>query len=119
MPAAHLAHFIDAVRKLIPAIFDVYRRRRVWQVAAVDISNAGQFLLALADAERLQLAVQRRALHPDELGGARDVAAETVDLRCQILALKDLARAAEIHRHQVLAADASWGRRQHFADLRR
>ncbi len=35
---------------------------------------------ALADAERLQLAVQRRALHADEFGGARDVAAEAVDL---------------------------------------
>ena len=35
---------------------------------------------ALADAERLQLPVQRRALHADELGGARDVAAEAVDL---------------------------------------
>ncbi len=33
------------------------------------------------DPERLQLAMQRRALHADELGRARDVAAEAVDLR--------------------------------------
>src|SRR5687767_6980877 len=31
----------------------------------------------VAEAERLQLAVQRRALHADEIGGPRDIARET------------------------------------------
>src|SRR5688500_18372679 len=49
------------------------------------------FALAVADAEGLQLAVQRRALHADEIGGAGDVAGEAADLDAQILALERLA----------------------------
>src|SRR5665811_223563 len=56
---------------------------------------------ALADPERFELAVQRRALHADELGSARDVAAETADLRHQIFALKHFARIAQRQSHQV------------------
>ena len=43
---------------------------------------------ALFDAERLQLPMQRRALHADELGGSRYVAAEAADLGDQIVALE-------------------------------
>src|SRR5271156_4099806 len=45
----------------------------------------------LIHAQRLQLAMQRRALHADEFGGAGDVAAESVDLGDQIFALEHLA----------------------------
>ena len=68
------------------------------------------------DAQRPQLAVQRRALHADELGRARDVAAEAVDLRQQVLALEDLARLAQRQRHQVLGAAVD-GQRHVGADL--
>jgi hypothetical protein len=60
--------------------------------------------------------VQRRTLHADELGRARDIAAETVDLRQQVLALEDLARLAQRQRHQVLRA-AVHGERHVGADL--
>ena len=70
------------------------------------------------DAQRAQLAVQRRALHADELRRARDVAAEAVDLRQQILALEDLARLAQRQAHQVLGAAVD--RQRHVgADLLR
>src|SRR4051812_20009640 len=42
------------------------------------------------DVQRLELAVQRRALHADEVGRARDIAAETVDLRHEVLPLEHL-----------------------------
>src|SRR4051794_37275326 len=41
--------------------------------------------------ERLQLAMQRRALHADELRCSRDVAGEAADLGDQIVALEHLA----------------------------
>ena len=75
--------------------------------------------LALADAERLELAVQRRALHADEFGGARDVAAEAVDLREQIFALEHFARLAQRQPHELLAAVAVRHRRHHRADVLR
>jgi hypothetical protein len=46
------------------------------------------------DPERPKFAVQRGALHADELGRARDVAAESVDLSEQIFALENLPRVA-------------------------
>ncbi len=49
-------------------------------------------------AERFQFAVQRRALHADKGRGARDIAAEPVDLRQQIIALEDFARLAQRQR---------------------
>src|SRR3954468_23362460 len=58
--------------------------------------------LRRAHAQRLQFAMQRRALHADESRGAGDVAAEAVDLGDQIVALEDLARLAQGQRnHQV------------------
>src|SRR6185437_16081432 len=53
----------------------------------------------VADAERLQLAVQRRALHADERRGARDVTREAADLDLEIFALERLARLAERRPH--------------------
>src|ERR1041385_2067511 len=47
--------------------------------------------------QRLELAVQRRALHADELGGARDVVVEPADLRLEVFALERLARLAQRH----------------------
>ncbi len=44
--------------------------------------------------QRLELAVQRRAFHADELGGAGDISAEAVDLSQQVFALEQLARLA-------------------------
>ena len=44
--------------------------------------------------------MQRRALHADEFGGARDVAAEAGDLRQQVFALEHLARVAQRQAHQ-------------------
>src|SRR3546814_107828 len=55
------------------------------------------------DAERLQLPVQRRALHADEGRGAGNIAAEPVDLAQQILALEHFARVAPRPRHHWLA----------------
>src|SRR5712692_1135737 len=69
--------------------------------------------------QRLELAVQRRALHADELGGARDVAAEPADLRLEVFALEGLARLAQRHPHEVLAAVAGRHVRHHRADVLR
>src|SRR4051812_43724191 len=41
----------------------------------------------VGEAQGLELAVQRRALHADEIGGAGDVAREAADLDAQIFAL--------------------------------
>ena len=51
--------------------------------------------------------MQRRAFHAHELGGARNVAAEPVDLRDQVFALEYFARVAQRQPHQGLAAVAS------------
>ena len=58
-------------------------------------------LLTLEHPERAQLAVERRAFHADELGGARDIAAKTVDLRVEIIPLEQSARFAQRHCHDV------------------
>jgi hypothetical protein len=63
--------------------------------------------------------VQRRALHADEFRGARDVAAETGNLRHQIFALEHFARVAQRQPHQVLAAIAIGHARHHGADVGR
>ncbi|MPL79207.1 hypothetical protein SDC9_25082 [bioreactor metagenome] len=55
------------------------------------------------DAQRLQLAVQRRAFHADEGRGARDIAAEAVDLGEQVFALEEFARLAQRQRGQRAA----------------
>ena len=66
-----------------------------WQ--RVDIKSVA--LLALVEtsayAQRLELAVQRRALHADKLRGARNIAAEAADLRHQIFAFEHFARIAQ------------------------
>ena len=63
--------------------------------------------------------MQRRALHSDKLGGARDIAAEAVALRQEIFPLEDFTRLAQRQAHQMLAAagiavisvpDNRWGR---------
>ena len=68
-------------------------------------------------AERLQLAMQRRALHADEGRGARDVAAEARHLGQQILALEDLARVAQRQLHDLAALLPAQHRRRVLADV--
>src|SRR5690606_7344850 len=63
---------------------------------------APQVMTRMPDPERLQFPVQCRAFHTDEFGGARDIAAETVDLRDQIFLLEQFARLAQRQRHDVL-----------------
>src|SRR5436305_15172911 len=70
-------------------------------------------------AERLELAMERRALHADELGRARNVAAEPADLRHQIFPLEYLACFAQGQAHEVLAAIASRHRGNHGSDVLR
>src|SRR5882757_5806144 len=55
------------------------------------------------DAQRFELAVEGRALHADKGGGARNIAAETGDLRQQVFALEDLARVAQWQGHDLAA----------------
>src|SRR5262245_23837102 len=73
----------------------------------------------LADAQRLELAMQRRTLHADEFGGTRDVAAKPVDLRAQVFSLEQFARIAQRQTHQVLPTRAVWEVRYHGADVLR
>src|SRR3546814_8606315 len=58
--------------------------------------------LCRANAERAQFAMERRALHADETGGARDVAAEAHHLGLEVLALEHLAGLAQRQRHDLL-----------------
>src|SRR5262249_32939367 len=55
-----------------------------------------------------QLAVQRGALHSDEFGRTRNIAAEAIDLRHQIFTLENPARVPERQRHQMLTAGTVW-----------
>ena len=85
-PFPHFANLVDAVAELIAAILDMHHGAAHRQIAAVDIGYArhgrqGPGVRGSVDPQRLELAVQRRALHADELGGARNIAAETIDLR--------------------------------------
>src|SRR3546814_2701628 len=57
--------------------------------------------LCRANAERAQFAMERRALHADETGGARDVAAEAHHLGLEVLALEHLAGLAQRQRHDL------------------
>src|SRR5689334_24571872 len=72
-----------------------------------------------ADPQRLELAMQRRALHADEFRRPRDVAGETADLGDQVVALEHLARFAQRQSHDVLAVIAGRHRRNHRADILR
>src|SRR5258708_8792972 len=54
-------------------------------------------------AERLQLAMQRRALHADESRGARYIAAEARHLREKILTLEHFACVAQRQLHGLAA----------------
>src|SRR5579883_1236285 len=77
--------------------------------SSVDADEAGASgdgalrALAVEDAEQLELAVEGRALHADEGGGARDVAAEARHLRQEIFALEHLARIAQRQAHDLAA----------------
>src|SRR6185312_2713776 len=66
------------------------RRKEISAVAVVRV-----------DAELLQLAMQRAALHPDELCGAADVAAEAQQLRLEVLGLEQVPRLAQRQAHDV------------------
>src|ERR1700689_11849 len=92
-PVPHLADFIDAVGELVAAILDVDGSVAGRKIAAIGVSGARH--RRSVDSERLELAMQRRALHADEFGGARDIAAEAVDLGEQVFALEYFARFAQ------------------------
>src|ERR1700722_10418650 len=77
----------------------------------------GQRLLFYA--KRLELSVQRRALHANELGGSRYVAAKPTDLSHEIVALEGFSRLAKREAQQFLAANAARHRRHERADLGR
>src|SRR5262249_40464800 len=69
-------------------------------------------LLALAPPpsvypERLELAVQSRALHADEFSRAGNVAPEPADLSDQVFALEHLAGVAQRQPHEMFAAVAA------------
>src|ERR1700744_3589043 len=89
---ADFAHFIDAVSELIAAIFDMDQSLGMTAIAAVDKSDAAHrplFVGSSVNAERFQFAMQRRALHADEFGSARDIAAEPVNLGNEIFAFEN------------------------------
>src|SRR5262249_53754526 len=115
--APYLADFIDAIGELVAAVLDMDGSRAVRQVAAVHIGNARH--RRSVDPERLELAMQRRALHADELGGAGNIAAEAADLGDQIFAFEYLARVAQRQSHQVFTAVAAGHRGDHGTNVRR
>src|SRR6202453_3692232 len=73
----------------------------------------------LFDPERLQLSMQRGALHADELRGSGYVAAKATDLSHQIVPLEGFPRLAKRKAQQFLASDAARHRRHERANLRR
>src|SRR3546814_18780981 len=75
--------------------------------------------LCRANAERAQFAIERRALHADETGGARYVDAEAHLLGLEVLALEHLAGLAQRQRHDLLPVLAGQRGRRRGADLRR
>src|ERR1051326_1565889 len=58
---------------------------------------------AVEETQGLELAMERRALHADEGGCARDVATEARHLRDQVFALEDLAGIAQRQTHDLAA----------------
>src|SRR5690349_1637768 len=72
-----------------------------------------------AESQRLELAMERRALHADERRGPRNVAAEADDLRGEILALEYLARLAERQAHHLVALLPAQNRRRDVENLGR
>src|SRR5260370_174168 len=67
--------------------------------------------------ERLQLAMQRRALHPDERGRARDISAKACDLGQKILALEHFPGIAQRQLHDLATLFPAQHRRGVFADV--
>src|SRR3954470_18500445 len=63
--------------------------------------------------------MQRRTLHPDEFGGARNVAREPADLGNQVVPLEHLPRLTQRQPHDVLAIVAGRHRRYHRTDVLR
>src|SRR5258708_38470256 len=72
-----------------------------------------------ADAERLELAMERRTLHADKFRGPRDIAGEAADLGNQVVALEHFPRLPERETHDVLAIAAGRHRRHHRAAVLR
>src|SRR5512139_1691677 len=124
--APYFADLVDAIRELIAAVLDMDRRRPLRQIAAIHIGDTrhqgtGQptpeaqrmtlgfssRVIGLVDSEGFEFAVERRALHADKFGRARNVATEPADLSNEIFALKHLARIAQRQSHEVLAAVAA------------
>src|SRR5215470_6873307 len=87
--------------------------------ATIELRKLRNHYVTSVNSERLELAMQGGALHPHELGGARNVAAETTDLSNQIFALEHFTRLAQWQPHQLLSAIAVRHRRHHGADILR
>src|SRR5215471_5399339 len=75
--------------------------------------------LAIEEAEGLELAMERRALHADERRRPGYVAAEPGDLRDQVFPLEDLAGVAKRQAHDLAALVPADHRGRIRADLRR
>src|SRR5262245_45605417 len=71
------------------------------------------------DPKGLELAVEGRALHPDELRRTRNIAAEPTDLCDQIFALEHLACVSQRQTHEMLTAVAARHGGHHGADVLR
>src|SRR6516165_11615086 len=93
-PAAPNA--LDAIKRQFRKWSDTSKSRRLPKnhPCLVELAQNRASLIGI-DAERAQFAMQCRALHADEFGRARNVAAEAVDLGEQIFALENLARVAQ------------------------
>src|SRR5216684_2501042 len=78
------------------------RPRWNFRVAARSGADLGA-AVAVEDAERFELAMQRRALHTDKGRGSRNIAAEAGHLGKQIFTLEHLARVAQRQAHDFAA----------------
>src|SRR5690349_3034938 len=87
--------------------------------ATIERSFGNYTITTSVNSERLELTMQSRALHSDELGGPRNVAAKTTDLGNQIFALEYLSSLAQRQTHELLTTVAVRHRGDHGADILR
>ena len=108
---AYAHDLVDTVGELVAPVLDVNAGLAVIDVAAVDIGIARHAALlrfldrgfgvvtlvgrTAVQSQRLQFAMQRRALHADEGRGTGDVAAKPRDLGQQIFPLEHFAGVAQ------------------------
>src|SRR5271166_501168 len=114
-----MAFMTSRRRSEAPVVGRYERRCRALGDESPTIDEPGRKYAMLFDAERLQLSVQRRALHSDEFGRSRYVAAKAADLGHEIITLERFAGLAKRKAQQFLAPDPArygWHKR---ANLRR